>query len=152
MTRKRGRGSGRFWRNSPPSDRSLTESADARVWLSIAIDVYEWLASQKPDADHSSLKQSEMDARADRLHHASTHPTDRELDRRVILEWFFRNESMAPSQAAICPRDWFKQSVDERRSQSRIRRKLRVFELLDEWGEPLPDRIREWLALLPHLR
>jgi hypothetical protein len=128
------------------------ESADARVWLSIAIDVYEWLASQKPDADHSSPKRDEMIARAQRLHHASANPIERELDRKVIVEWFFRNESMAPSQAAICPRDWFKQTADERTSQSRIRQKLRLFEMLDKWGEPVPDRIREWLALLPHLR
>jgi hypothetical protein len=128
------------------------ESADARVWLSIAIEVYEWLASQKPDADDHSLKRHEMFARAQRIRHASTNPTDRELDRQAILDWFFRNESMAPSQAAICHRDWFKQSRDEKRRQSRIRFKLRVFEMLDEWSEPVPDRIREWLALLPHLR
>ena len=128
------------------------ESTDAGVWLSIAIEVYEWLASQTPDADHSSLKQSEMIARSHRLRHASTNSTDREVDRQVILDWFFRNELMAPSQAAICPRDRFKQSVDEKKRQSQIRRKLRVLEKLAEWGEPVPDRIREWLALLPHLR
>jgi hypothetical protein len=128
------------------------ESADASVWLTIGIEVYEWLASRKPEPDHCEDKTSAMYARAHRSRLPGTSPADRELDRKAILEWFFSNESMAPSKAAICPRDWYKQSTVERKEQRRITKKLHVIKMLYESGQPLPDRLAEWLALLPYLR
>ena len=127
-------------------------SAESRAWLDIAIEVHAWLAEQKPKVEQSISRQSEMYARAHRLLHASTSQAERDLDRQVILEWFFRHESIAPSQAAVCPRDSLRQSVDERKRQARIARMLGVFEMLVERGEPVPDRIREWLALVPYMR
>lgn len=128
------------------------ENPAGHPWLSIAIEIFGWLASQAPDPDNSVPRVSEMYARVHRIRLPSTSLADREADRETILRWFFRHESTAPSEAAICDRDWYKLTKEQRREHSRIRRKLQVLDFLYESRESVPARIGEWLKILPHLR
>ena len=60
--------------------------------------------------------------------------------------------SIAPSEAAICDRDWYKLTRERQREQKLGLKKLRVVDFLYESREAVPDRIREWLKIMPHLR
>lgn len=132
---------------------NVHQGSEVAIWSSIAIQIYDWLASNDAEPDHSSFMISGMMARANWLIYAPGSADQDEPRQREILDWFQRSTGMSRSEAADRAARWRELPVvPDLLALRRIKNKLAIVGLMYRYSAAVPDpEIVAWLELRPRL-